>query len=223
MATYFKELSDFDFFAFVNDTDTEITANGVTWSIPPAKVTEFHDMLVAYKPYFNAITNKKNRTSKQVQDHQEQRIVIEDYIEGFANQFLISNPAISNSEIELMGFNRRKGTKTTRPQIEAEVFAKMEAQASSKMLFICRTNSDSSRASLAKDANGVEVRYTIGTQPGSVNACKEKEISTKARFTLQLDADDAGKKIYAYLRWRNNSNPDKSGPWCDMLVTVIRS
>ena len=158
-----------------------------------------------------------------MQDHQEQREIWEEYVEGFANTYLIANPTISNSVLEGLGFNRRTNDPSPRPQIEAEVFAKMEPQAGSKMLFICRTDTDSSRASLAKDADSVEVRYAIGTQPANYNACPFKEISTKARFTLELNPDDAGKRIYAFVRWRNSSDISKSGPFTDMLTTVIRS
>ena len=223
MAKYFKSLADLPFYGFSDTLNQAVNANGVAWGIPAAKVTEADGKFTTYKPYFMAVLNKKTRTSQQVTDHQEQRAIWEDYVEGFANTYLIPNAAISNSTIETLGFNRRSNTNSPRPQIEAEVFAKMEPLASSKMQFICRTDSDSSRASLAKDADSVEVRYAIGTQPANVNACTQKEVSTKARFTLELNPDDAGKKIYAYVRWRNSSDPHKSGPWTDMLTTVIRS
>lgn len=223
MVKYFKNLTDFDFFAFSDNLNKEVNNNGAAWNIPLTKVTEADGKFTTYKPYFSAIMNKKTRTSQQVKDHQEQRVIWEDYIEEFANTLIIPNPVISNSTVEALGFNRRNPNGSPRPKIEAEVFAKIEAHASSKMLFICRTNTDSSRASIFKDADEVEVRYAIGTQPANVNACPLKETSTKARFTLELNADDAGKKIYAFLRWRNSSDPQKSGPWTDMLTTVIRS
>jgi hypothetical protein len=54
-----------------------------------------------------------------------------------------------------------------------------------------------------------------------VDACPSKEISTKAKFAIQVTAADVGKKVHAYLRWRNNSNPEKSGPWSTKLEAII--
>lgn len=223
MAKYFKELSDSLFHTFFGNFNDKVTANGTAWGIDSGKVTELDTVFTGYEPFYLAIVIKKTRTPKQVEDHRQKREDVQDYIEGFANEYIISNSAISDSLIGVMGFNRKANTTAPRPVITEEVFAKIEAQAGSKMLFICRTDTDSSRASVPENADGLELRYTIGTQPATYLDCKEKEISTKARFTLALSPTDAGKKIYGYLRWVNFGDATKNGPWCDMLSTIIRS
>lgn len=223
MAKYFKELSDSLFYAFFGNFNDMVTNNGATWGIPSGKVTELDTAFTTYSPYYLAIVIKKTRTPKQVEDHRGKRQEAQDYIEGYANEYIINNSAISDSLVSVMGFNRKTNAYGPRPEITEEVFGKLEALASSKMQLICRTDGDSSRASVPKNADGVELRYTIGTAPATVNDCKEKEISTKARFTLNLSPTDAGKKIYGYLRWVNLTDATKNGPWCDVLSTVIRS
>lgn len=222
MAIYFKNLGDLEFYNFATYLNAQVTSNALTWGMTAAIASVLDNAYDVYKPYYDAIITKNARTPQQVEDHREQRGIFEDVIEDFANQHIIFNTLISNAVVETLGFNRQQPG-SPRPAITAEVFAKMEALAGSKIQFICRTNNDSSRASVLKEADGVEVRYIIGTQPNNVNECTQKEIFSKARFVLELNPANAGQKIYGFVRWRNNSNIEKSGPWTDMLVTVIRS
>jgi len=90
-----------------------------------------------------------------------------------------------------------------------------------KVRVSCRTASDSSRASMHPNADGVEIKYALGEAPANVDACPNKEVFAKSRFIVSLATADAGKRIYAYLRWRTNSNPEKNGPWSDQLETIL--
>jgi len=224
MLTYFRDLSNASFFDFFKKLRTDAALNQAAWNIPTANVTALGDAFTVYEPLYNAIKNKQTRTPQQVDDHTEGRDTAEDFIQPFANEFIINNSAISNSTKEALGFNPPTTEQHERPQIEDVPFAAMDAQPGSRIEFTCRTLSDASRASMHPDADVVEVRFIVGTTPpATVNDCSQKEISSKAKFTIELNAADAGKKIFAFVRWRNNSEPSKSGPYGDMLTTVVRS
>jgi len=223
MITYFKDLADAAFYTFFEQLTAQVNANKVAWNISAGKATELQAAFDAYKPLYNAIKIKMTRTPAQVEDHRTGRTEAEDFIEPFANEFIIPNSNISKSTKETLGFNVPSDERHERPVIEDTVFGKMDAQAGSRMEFICRTTSDASRPSMHPDADAVEVRYAIDQEPATVDEAMNKELSTKAHFFILLSAAFAGKKIYAYLRWRNNSNPEKSGPWGDVLQTIIRS
>lgn len=224
MVVYFKRLKLAPFFTFQEELNKAITLRGTAdWNIPAAKVEELDAQCQAYAPLYNAIKKRNNRTPVQVWAHTDGREKLEKYIEGFANQFLIGNMLISTADLNALGFNRRSKVRKERGKIELEVMAKLEALSSSRMQFICRTESDENRPSIPKDADSVQVAYSIGTEPKTANDCTNREFSTRAKFILQLEPETAGQRLYAFTRWYNFSNPKKSGPWSDMLSTIIRS
>ena len=60
------------------------------------------------------------------------------------------------------------------------------------------------------------------TPPATWKDCPNSIISTKSRFTIELEPTDGGKMIYAFLRWRNNIEVPKSGPYGDRIETMVR-
>jgi hypothetical protein len=224
MAKYFRELSHNEFYEFFDNLQTQVTANAAAWLIPPLQATALSTAFNTYKPLYNAIKNKQTRTPQQVDDHTTGRNTAEGIIQNFANQYIINNTAISNSTKEALGFTPRTGERHERTAITETPFAGLDAQAGSRIDVTARTQSDASRASMLPMADVVEVRYFVGTAaPATVDECNQTEISTKAKFPISLPPAQAGKKIFAFVRWRNNSEPEKSGPFGDMIVTTVRS
>lgn len=223
MATYFKELIDPDFYNFFKTLKTQVNTNHVAWNILPAKNTELTDAFNVYDPLYTAIINEFFRTHQQVLDHRAGRDTAMQFIEDFANEFIIPNSAISDTTVGALGFNRKSDERQERPDITAVVFGMLNALPGSRIEITCRTASDASRASIAENADAVEVRYSVGTNPATWEECPNKEISTKAKFTITLNPSDAGKTIYVFLRWRNNRDVIKSGPFGDKLSTIVRS
>jgi hypothetical protein len=221
---YFMKLENPAFFDMFEKLSIDVPANAAAWDIDPLVAGTVPTAFNIYKPLNLAIRNKKTRTQIQVDDHIAGRIVAEAFIKDFANEYLINNSLISTSILESLGFNRTDGERHERPVIEETPFSKVDALEGSRVQFTNRTDEDASRASVHADADGLEVRYAIGTTPPATwEDCPEKEFSSKAKFTTALGPANAGKKIYAFLRWRNNSNPEKSGPFGDMITTTIRS
>jgi hypothetical protein len=223
MPIYFKDLKDKEFYEFFEELQSEVGTNAATWLISPSKAAEIAAKFATFQPLYDAIKIKNTRTKQEVDDHRDGRTVAEDYIEGFANEFIISNSNISKTTKEALGFNVPSDERSERPQINDVVFILVNALPGSRMEFTCRTAADASRASIHADADAVEIRYFIGTTaPANVKACTGTEISTKSKFIIQLDPDDAGKKIYVFARWRNNNDPAKSGPFTNMQSTLVR-
>jgi hypothetical protein len=40
-------------------------------------------------------------------------------------------------------------------------------------------------------------------------------------FTLLLGTENAGKRMFAFVRWANTSEPHKSSPWTQLLTIVL--
>ncbi|MEP7169698.1 MAG: hypothetical protein ABI855_10045, partial [Bacteroidota bacterium] len=219
--TYFKNLTDLAFFNFFKYLNEQVTLKKGTWGITDGKATELDETFDAYNLLYSAITNKKTRTPQQVEDHREGRDAAQDYIEGFANEFIISNSAISNAACESLGFNRKADQRSERPVIEQTVFGEMKSMPGSRIKFTCRTQSDASRASMLDIADEVEVRYVIDTLPATWQNCPNIVTSTKAIFSIELEPETAGKMIYAYLRWKNSTDIKKSGPYGNRVSAMV--
>lgn len=88
-----------------------------------------------------------------------------------------------------------------------------------------RTSHDASRASIHPDADGVEIRWAIvadgAPAPAFPADCPNSEVLTKAIYTMELTPENASKHLYLFARWRNNSEPAKSGPWGNRQSVVI--
>jgi len=108
------------------------------------------------------------------------------------------------------------------------------------MEFENRVEHDSSRASRHKFSDGVEMRWTIipykasgggvpvPPQPGddgipTPEQCPNQHFSTKARFKMELGSSNIGKVLIGYTRWKNNSNPAKSGQYQTLPVIQLIS
>jgi hypothetical protein len=223
MPIYFKDLKDKPFYEFFDELQSEVGTNAAAWLISPAKATEIANEFTTYQPLYDAIKVKNLRTKKQVDDHRAGRTVAEDYIEEFANEFIINNSNISKTTKEALGFNVPTDERSERPSINDVVFILLNALPGSRLEITCRTAADASRPSIHPDADAIEIRYFIGTNPpATVKDCTGTEISTKSKFVIQLDPADAGKKIYVYARWRNNIDVNKSGPFTNMQSTLVR-
>ncbi len=170
-------------------------------------------MQTVYKPLFTAILNVATRTSVDIRAHRDNRGTYEKALRKFVRENLSNNTKISNDDRVELQITIPDKIKSPRPKITDTVFAKAISLPGAQMEFICRTTSDSSRASMHPDADSLEVRYNIGTAPASVKACTGTFISRKAKFILVLGEEAGGQKIYWYARWKNSSEDTKSGPF----------
>ena len=77
------------------------------------------------------------------------------------------------------------------------------------------------RASIHPDADSIEMAYSIGVQPLSPEEAQKTAIFTRAIHTFTFSIGDAGKKLSAFFRYRNDSSEEKSGPWSALVQGVI--
>jgi hypothetical protein len=89
--------------------------------------------------------------------------------------------------------------------------------------FICRTSSDSKRASKAEGADSVQICYKYG-DPFPVNTddtATSREVFTHASFTMHAGTANVGKRLYVFARWYNTKHPELAGPWSPMAQMMI--
>jgi len=88
---------------------------------------------------------------------------------------------------------------------------------------ICRTSTDSKRASKSPLADSVEIFYKVGDPlPISTDdVTLDFFISTRASFTLSLGTANLTKKLYVFARWYNTKHPELAGHWSSIEQVVI--
>jgi hypothetical protein len=96
----------------------------------------------------------------------------------------------------------------------------VEVKGGGRLKFICRTDHDSNRASLAKMANCVELAYSIG-EKGDPDHIAHRIISTHASFIHDFGGANIGKWLYIYVRWYNTKHPALASPWSEMTRVMI--
>ena len=86
---------------------------------------------------------------------------------------------------------------------------------------VCRTTSDASRPSLPKDCDGVELAWSIATQPPTADDAQNKRVFSKSKFAINVGLANAGKTIYVFARWINTKHPEINGKWSAMYSIMI--
>ncbi len=85
-----------------------------------------------------------------------------------------------------------------------------------------RVDDDATRASRHPLADGWErVSKIGGTPPADASECPVNNTGTEALSTFNAGQKNDGKRIYAFVRWINLSNPVNNSPWSSMEVVTI--
>jgi hypothetical protein len=163
------------------------------------------------------------KTSVVVRDVQDFMRAFRAFAQPLLN-IIAASPATTNDDAAVYNVVRdSEHANPTHPitPIAENVMADARQIGGGQVEFTCRTSHDSKRASKAEGADSVQVAYIIGTTPpANINATTSKEVFTHAKFTFHAGAENAGNKLYIYMRWYNTKHPELAGPWSS-LVTVI--
>ena len=120
---------------------------------------------------------------------------------------------------------QRDRTPTLRAAIADAPFSDLRGRDGCTVKYTHRVTGDASRSSMHPDADGVETKWILldanAPAPASPAACPNTEFSSKAIHTLDFDIEDAGKRLHSFSRWRNTSEPEKSGPWGQRMTVVL--
>jgi len=196
-----------------------VDAEKVRLTVDPAKAADAVALLVTWNLVYPKAKDP-NLSTKTLRDQKDDLIVeIENLLRVIYND--IPGSLLTDADRNTLNLPRRDTISTPRPNITITPFAKASSQAGGLIEFICRTDSDSSRASVLPEADGIEVVYNVGGNvPVSPSECTKSFFSTKAKFRISMDIADAGKKLNGFLRWKNNTDAAKSGPWVAISAMV---
>ncbi len=128
----------------------------------------------------------------------------------------------STSDDEVL-YNFKKGRAPAHHQTEkmtAQVYALIKAIGGGEVVFRSRTETDAKRSRIPKElgADSVQIAYVIGIVPKDENDGTQKEVHTKAKFTLSCGTSSSPRKLYIFVRWYNTKNSKIAGPWSAMIT-----
>lgn len=210
---------------FQQNMVTRVTANATTWGIASGKVTDLTAAQGIYQPLYNAINNPNTRTKAATTAHTAGRKVYEKYLRDFVKENLVFNSSIPIEGKEALRINPGVPHAGSRPAITTKPVLMLQALAGAFVKFTCRVEGDESRPSLHPDANGVEIKVSVGAPPSDPPKIdtdfQYTLFSSKATFKKDADPTQIGKRVYAIARWKNNTDDAKSGPWCPVQNVML--
>ena len=182
----------------------------------------------AWVPLYTKYSDKKNSRTTSIKD--QLLAIIKECVELDKTRHFLDRIASSmNVTIKDMEtFNIKKGvlqksspTVATAP-ILTQVIAALRPIGGCTFTVKCRPVSGQ-RPAIIRGANCVQYHYLVGkTPPGSAkDKTLEKDLSSKASFTLSLELGNTGQYLYIYFRWYNTKHPDLSGPWSALQTVLI--
>lgn len=130
--------------------------------------------------------------------------------------------ALIKADRLILGIKERDRERTLRGAIATAPDVALTPQEGGNVRVRCRVDSDQTRASMHPLADGMELFYKIGGEPpGNEGECPDRLLSKKALFTFKAGTGNDGKRMYAYGRWVNLSEPAKNGPFSPLAIVTI--
>lgn len=110
--------------------------------------------------------------------------------------------------------------------IDADCVAAIKSIKMGNAKISVRASADSKRPSIVEGADSVQVSYAV-LEPGDPDIINPddkrmtKQLFFEAQFSLDLDADNQGKRVIMYFRWYLSRYPQFAGDWSGMHKEVI--
>ena len=116
----------------------------------------------------------------------------------------------------------RKTTTTAKAKITTQPYPLMKALGGMEIKIVVRVEDDASRASMHPDADSIEMLYVVGfSPPASIADTTHQRVYKGAIHIIALAAADKNKNLYAFFRWKNETDDSKSSPWSNIVEVVI--
>jgi len=218
-----------DFHLYVNNAldylNTGTPKNSERLTVTEDELTLLTGIVTRWNPLYILYSDKeKTRTTIVIAQLQD---LITEFNDLNQSKHLLNRIAASANVtvVDLKTFNIKSGS-TKRSvavqPIQVGVDVSIQLLGGGSVTIKCREDGSSS-ASIIDEADCVQYAYIVGTTPPeSADAVGlNRNVSTRATFTLSLGSGVSAKSLYIYLRWYNTKHPELAGPWTRLVSTVI--
>ncbi len=196
-------------------------ANAVAWNIPAGEVNALAAASATYGNLYKIISNKGDRTKSQVLEHNLFRKTYEADLRKFVNNFLRNNEALTAGELTNMSIPQRSKKRSSRSAITDSPVLIVESIPGAYLRFLCRRQNHEGRASIHPESDGVELRFSIGTEYLDYNHAQHILVRKHAHIRLPVKPEWRGKTLYAFARCVNLTDDSRSSPWCDVVMQGV--
>lgn len=213
-------------------TDTLLTAGPpTTWSrlgLIQVEMDEWQgyrdDWAANWTLYKNPLTRTQGiTTAKNSIKHQ-----FIDFTTPLLNRIL-GSPNLTDDDRIAFNLPPADRSRSKRGKIIGTPFTTIRSIAVGTLRVRTRVEATDKRSALHPLADGVEIRYAIladnekepAIPPRTAEDCPYVVVSTRSLFNLSPGPRESTKRIYAFVRWVNLTNPANNSPWTDMIQAVI--
>jgi hypothetical protein len=220
MATGIFPKRDADFNTYFGTALSYLNTHAVRLQVAAGNLTDLGAIKVDWDVKFPLTQSSNTSTTTLVEEKNELRDDAEELLRKIYGD--IPQSLLTLSDRNTLNLKERKQG-SPRPAITTEPILILQAMPGAFVKFTCRVEGDSSRPSLHPDADGVELKASILSEPPVNPETDLRNIvfSSKASFKSDTDINQIGKRLYAMARWKNNSDDAKSGPWCPVQSVML--
>lgn len=211
---------DAEFHTYINNAIPYMNVHRTRLQISPGNNSAQLAKLAEWNVLFPKTQDKTLRTTALTEEKNNLRDEIEDLMRSvFAD---IPESVLTDADRNTLNLKKRDPIPTAREKITTTPYPRMFPLKGGQVKITARVESDATRSSMHPEADSIEMRYTIGdTAPGSAGETTDKKVYKGAVNIFDFGQENATKRLYAFFRWKNESNESNSGPWSDMVQTVI--
>lgn len=196
-----------------------------------AENTQWQDYMTDWNTKFQIVKTNETQNINDRNAIERKNKVKEDFtkwvVDKNANKLnrIASSPEITANDRAVFNIKLRDDEPTARTKITTSPYVDFKAEDGGTVLITCSVAHDSDRPSMHPNADVIEMKYIVleeNTPPPSVaDDCPNTYMATKAISRFEGVANQPGKRVHAFLRWRNNVEPAKSSPWSQRMTIII--
>lgn len=223
------QLTDEKFNEFVNEAVPHISTHRVRLGVTVANrdaLTALHDDSVGGTGWLQIWPKSQStnqRTKTITGDKDKLRVNITELLRVIYQD--VPESALIEEDRNVLRIFQRDSVPSERPRVETAPFVDLKVLDGGRVKFRCRVEKKAKRGSRHQHADFAEVRYILtaldAAPPTNPFALASRHDSTRANFDIDFGVENAGKRLYCYLRWGVTGDTEKSGPWAQRMTTVI--
>lgn len=226
---------------FSNDLNTivpHLNSEAARLQITPARLGPLNDLKTIWDDLFPKSTNPSTST-KTIRDTKNQtRQNIESLLREIYDD--IPNSVLTNDDRDKLNLPERDSIPTPRGKMTTVPGVILNSRTGRNIDVECRVTGDSSRPSRHPDSDAIEWRCNVApvvrtstlpdstTPPTADPITRQPEaaafrtgIVSKAKFTIQLPEEDAGKMADVQCRWLNVTDSSKNSEWSAAVSIMV--
>jgi hypothetical protein len=188
------------------------------FGVPDEKYQELATQREDFSQKLEIAEEPATRTKLTIQAKNDSRKVLEANIRQTVNQYLASNPAVSNTDRDGLGIPIRSKSRHPAPVADKAPLVVVAAYGPRQLKF----DFGESEGSKAKPAgqHGTEIASVISdTKPAEVEDLTRSSFDTHTPLTLTFKESERGKTLWYAARWENTTG--EKGPWGEIASVVI--